>query len=60
MILNNNYGKLLGSCLQIFENVRKIISHHMLLIINALTQLSGLKSGEQFENLEVQIYFNVQ
>ena len=57
MILNNNYGKLLRSCLQIFENVRKNFPSHAL---NAPTKLSGLKSGEQFENLEVQIYFNVQ
>ena len=57
MILNNIYGKLLRCCLQIFENVRKNFPSHAL---NALTRLSGLKSGEQCENLEVHIYFNVQ
>ena len=52
MILNNNYGKLLSPCLQMFENVRKISSSHAR---NVLTKLYGLKSGEQSDNLEVQI-----
>ena len=47
MILNNNYGKLLGSYLQIFENVRKNISNHMLVMHSHnspdLSRVSSLK-----------------
>ena len=52
MILNNNYGKLLSSCLQMIANRREISSSHAR---NVLTKLYGLKSDEQSDNLEVQI-----